>query len=190
MVGLEADGETAREALRVPECRHDPALLRDKDQVLVTHEFRDGRDHLGREARAEGGQEGAVGLVAQEPVPEFPHGEGRDRRERRGVVRIDDKAADLVGLVGHERVLKEPPKRDLGQAVLGGDPLLGGGRGDARQHVARAMRGGFRHQLAQRAERVAAAANVAGPGWHRLDERKLNACRLAISAERFRVKSR
>ena len=55
-----------------------------------------------------------------------------DRREGGGVVGVDDQPRDLVVFVGDDRLGEEGGQRQVGQRHLRGDPLGGGGGGDAR----------------------------------------------------------
>ena len=45
----------------------------------------------------------------KEPVAEFSHCQGRDRRKSRGVVRIGYEAGDLVILVGDHGLVEKAP---------------------------------------------------------------------------------
>ena len=53
------------------------------------------------------GERGFVGGIRQQPVAELADGQVRDRRERGGVVAVDDQARDLVALVGDQRLVEE-----------------------------------------------------------------------------------
>src|SRR5262249_29621608 len=77
-------------------------------------------------------------------------------REGGLVVTVDDEPGDLIGLVGNHGLRQEGRERQVGERILGGDPLLAGLRRDARELIAAAQRRGFREQRPQVPERVAA----------------------------------
>ena len=82
VVGLQADGEPARQADGVAEAGDDAASLRgDGMQVLVAHDLADGGGHFRREAGGERGEGFGGGLVGEQPVAESADGEVGDGRE-------------------------------------------------------------------------------------------------------------
>ena len=77
-------------------------------------------------------ERGGVGLVGEQPVAEIADREMRDRRERRGVVPVEDEARDLIGLVGHGGCREKGGERRLGERHLRRHALLGARRRDPR----------------------------------------------------------
>ena len=131
---------------------HNGALFRDQDEVLVAHDLRHGRGHLGGQAGGKMGQLLRSHVEGQEPISEFSDGEGRDGSKSFRVVGVHDEARDFVVLVGNDRLFDEMRQRDVGERELGGDAFFGGVGGDARELVAAAFGRGLRHKLAQGAE--------------------------------------
>ena len=132
VIRLQAGREPPGKPERVPEARDDPDLARRDHHVLDAHELRHGGGHLGGEARRHARERGGVGLVGEQPVAEIADGEMRDRRERRGVVPVEDEARDLIGLVGHGGCREKGGERRLGERHLRRHALLGARRRDPR----------------------------------------------------------
>ncbi len=62
-------------------------------------------------------------FVRQEVVAQAAHGEVGDGGEGGGVVRVEDQAGDLVGLVGHHGLVEERAQRQVGERQARGHPL-------------------------------------------------------------------
>ena len=166
VVGLQARRQPPLQPDRVAERGDDATLTRYRDQILVAHDLRHGRGHLGRHARRQRLKRGAVRRVGQQPLAERAYREAADWRERRTVVRVADQARHLVVLVGYQRLVEKDPERHVGQTELGGHALFGAFRGHARQLVARALGRGLRKERLKVIEAVGSPAEGLGVGWH------------------------
>ena len=153
MVRLEARREAPGESDRIAERGDDAALRGNEDEILVRANLRHGRDHLGREAGGEGGEDRVVRLVAEQPVAEFADGQVLHGLERGSVVGVDDEPRHLVLLVGNERFVEEHSERHIGKQHLCRDALLVAARRASRRHVPGTHGRGLAHQLLQGAER-------------------------------------
>ena len=149
VVGLQAGGQPPRQAQRVPKPRHHSALARHQRQVLHPAKLAHRRHHLRRQARRQGGQGGAVGSVAQQPIPKIPHRQVRHRRKSSAVVAVHNQPRHLVALVRHHSLIQKSRQRQLSQRHLRGHTLLAAGRRHTRQTVARAQRRSAGQQRAQ-----------------------------------------
>ncbi len=158
VVGLQPHGDAAGQPQRVAKACDHAALARHGDQVLVAHDLAHRRHHLGREPGRQSRQCLGRGRVAQQPVAPVAHRHVADGREGGGIVAVDDQAGDGIVLVGHQCLVQEGGKRQVGQHVARGHALLRGGRAHAGQVVARARRAGVGHHLAQVVEGMALAA--------------------------------
>jgi hypothetical protein len=138
VVGLQPGGEPAGQAQRAAQPRHDPGAPADRDQIGVAHQLRRRRHHLGRQPGRQPADRGLVPFrrPRQEPVAELSDGERGDRRERGGVVGVDDQPRDVVLVVAHHLLLEEGGQRQVGEHGLGGHPLGGRLRRTPGQHVA------------------------------------------------------
>mmetsp|Transcript_3267 Transcript_3267/g.8347 ORF Transcript_3267/g.8347 Transcript_3267/m.8347 type:complete len:240 (+) Transcript_3267:954-1673(+) len=161
VVGLQPRGQPAAPAERAAEARDHLAALGDQQQVLHAAELGDGGGHLGRQAR---GDLSRVDRAGQQGVAQAANGQVGDGCEGSGVVGVDDKPGDLVGLVGHDGLAEKALQRQLGQRELSGHALAGVGSGHAGQLVARAARAGFGQQGAQVGKAVALTAEGLGVG--------------------------
>jgi hypothetical protein len=72
---------------------------------------------------------------------------------------VDDEPRHLVGLIGHDLIVEEGRKRQVGKRELGGDTLLAGLRRDAGELVAAAQRRGLGHERLEIGKRVAAVSD-------------------------------
>ena len=158
VVGLQADGEAARQANRVAKRRGDAAARGDGNEVLQAHDLADRRSHFRRDAGTQSGERGAVRL-GQKIIPKAANRQMRDGRESEGVVRVEDEPGDVVRLVGNDRLGENVGQRQIRQSQLGGDTLRGALGRDASQHVAGTRRRGAGQEGAQVGEGVRGAAN-------------------------------
>ena len=71
---------------------------------------------------------------------------------------IDDEAGDFVGFIGDQMFLEEVLEGEIGESILGGYALFGGGGGDAGESVSAAEGRGFGHEFAESGEGVLDAA--------------------------------
>ncbi|MNV60730.1 hypothetical protein D3C71_1532050 [compost metagenome] len=159
VVGLQPCRQPPGQAYGVAQARGDLALARHLDQVLVAHQLGDRGHHLGREARRQRRERGAVDMVGQQPVTKATDIKTGHGSECLGIVAVDDQPRDLVGLVGHDHFLQELRQRHLGQRHLRGHALLGRTRRDFGQLIARAFGRSAGQQLRQAVEGMAAHAN-------------------------------
>jgi hypothetical protein len=166
MIRLQPNREPTRQTERVAKRRHDAALLRDENQILVRHQLRHRGDHLGRETRRQRGQRKRVSLVAEQPISKLADAEVRDRSEGSRVMRIHDEPRHFIGFIRNDRLLEKAAQRHLGEAELRGNALLRRRRCQPREFVARTSRRRLRQQLAQRREGMPATGNGAGQGAH------------------------
>ena len=90
--------------MRVAERGDDPALARDRDQVLVAHELRDRGRHLRREPGRQSASVGAFGGIGQQPVAELADGQRATGAKAARVVGVEDQPGDVVLLVGDDGV--------------------------------------------------------------------------------------
>ncbi|EDY22051.1 hypothetical protein CfE428DRAFT_0176 [Chthoniobacter flavus Ellin428] len=137
MIRLQPHGQRARQTQRVAELGHYARLCRDEDEVLVAHQLAHRGDHLGREPRCERGKRRGIRLVAKQPVAQFSDTQPADRLERRAVLAIKNQPGDFVLLVRNERFLEKARERHFGETHLRGHALLGAGRGEPGELVAR-----------------------------------------------------
>ena len=89
------------------------------------------------------------GLVRQQPVAQFAHGERLHRREGFRVVGVDDQPRHFVRLVGNDLLGKKMRQWQIGKRKLRRDALFGRISREPRQHVAAAQRRGLGQQFAQ-----------------------------------------
>ncbi len=82
---LETDG--------VAKARDDRHLAGNQDQILIAHELGDGCHHLRRKSGSEFGQGLGGCFLGEQPVAELTDGHASDRRERLGIVPVDDQPA-------------------------------------------------------------------------------------------------
>jgi hypothetical protein len=136
MVGLDARREATRQANGGAKAGHHAALATDGDQVLVPHDFRRGGSHFGSDPGGQGGQDIAGGRIGKQPFAEGAHGEATDGSEGDAIVGVEDQARHFIFLVGDQRFFEEGGQRQIGQAQLGGNPLLGALGGEPGKLVA------------------------------------------------------
>ena len=170
MIGLQADRQAAGQAQRIAEFGDHRALRGHHHEVLQTADLAHGGGHLRRDAGRQRGQDRRRRLVRQEPVAEPADGQVGDGRKRGPVVRVDDKARDLVGLVGNDVVVQEGRQRQIGEGILRRDSLFAGLGRDAGQLVAAAQRRGLGQQRLEITESVTANSDRRTvhrqvPGW-------------------------
>ncbi len=126
--------------------------------------LRDGGGHLRGEAGGERGEGFGGGFVGEQPVAEFADGEVGDGGEGGWLVRVEDEAGDLVGLVRDDRFVEEVFEGQVGEGELGGDAFLAARRGDAGELVAGAEWGGAGEEVGEGFKRVADAGDGVGVG--------------------------
>ena len=184
MVGLQARRQPVGQSDRRAEFRDDAAFRGDQHKVLVATEFRDGCDHLRREAGGQSREHGGRRGVGQQPVAQAADREMRDGRERVAVVRIEDQPRDVVVLVRDECLTQERLQRQIGQRQTCGDALDRRSRRDARQPIAGAQRRGFRQQRAQITKRVARRSDRGGVHGNACVRTARTSCGLAPDQDR------
>ena len=161
------------------------ALLGDKYQVLVAHQLGHRRYHLRRKPWTKGGERGGIGLIEQEPVPEFAYVYPGNGPECHGIVRVQNEPGDLVRLIRREApagsVSTGPPRGSIAPRHAprrNPQPVPPTGRPSGG--------GGFRHELAERAEGVVAATHVARQRSHRWTSERANASTRQIPSPHLR----
>jgi hypothetical protein len=92
----------------------------------------------------------------QKELAEVANGQVSDLAEGRRIVRVEDEAGDVVGLVGDQGPRQDLGQRDIGQAPAGGGVLLGRVSGDPGQPVPGADRRRLGHQRGEVREGVGA----------------------------------
>jgi hypothetical protein len=80
------------------------------------------------------------------------------------VMRVDDEAGDFVCFVGDEVLFEEVSQGQVGQGVLCGYALFGGGGGYAGEGVSAAEGRGFGHEFAEGGEGVLDGADSVAVG--------------------------
>jgi hypothetical protein len=150
--------------------------VRDRDEVLVAHDFAYGRGHFGCNGAADaserrGCDRGVPGGDVEQPVAQFTYGQMRDALERHSVMAVDDQAGDFVVLVWNHHLFEEYRQRRVGQCLLGGGAFCVGVCGAAGQLIAGPQRRGLGHHLDQAVEGVRHTAGTDGAlreslAWH------------------------
>ena len=154
VIGLQAHGHTPLEAERVAKAGHDLDLACREDEILVAHDFGDRGRHLGGDARGYPRKNLGRGFVGEQPIAKGADCHVRHGDEGRRIVAVDDEARHVAAFIGNERLGEEPLQRHIRERHLGGDVLLGVAGRDPGEHVARARRRRFAHQLLQVREPV------------------------------------
>ena len=131
VVGLQARGESARQADRGAEAGDDGDLASDENEVLQTHELGNRRGHLRREPWSERGEIRRSGVVGEQPVTKSTDGETGDGSEGRRFMRVEDEARDFICLIRDDRLIEEVLEWQIGECHLCGDAFLRGGGADA-----------------------------------------------------------
>ena len=149
-----------------PEGRDDLAPAGHRDEILVAPQLRHCADHLRGQARGDSGQRGGVRLVGQQPIPQLPDRHRSQRRERLGVVPVDDQPRDIVILVGDHELLEESRQRYVGQRMPGRDPFSVRAGGDPGQNVTGLPGRRAGKQRPQVVEPVAMAADTGAADRH------------------------
>ena len=96
MIGLSADSQHSALAHRVPATRHVPDFGRGEDEVLVAHDFGNGRRDFGNDRPLELFQLFFARGVVENKFPEFAHGHALDSLKPLRVVGFQEQAADFV----------------------------------------------------------------------------------------------
>ena len=101
--------------------------------------FETAANHL----RSEAGPDGDEGFRrgCQDPLTEFADREMGHRSKGMQIVRIEDEASHLVGLVRHDALLEEMPERKIRKGVTGGDTFPVPMRPRCRRESRRSARG-------------------------------------------------
>ncbi len=110
MIGLSADSQHPALAHRIPAASHIPDFGRGKDEVLVAHDFGNGRRDFGDDGPLKLLQLLLARSVVQDKLPEFAHSHALDSLKPLRVVGFQEQSADfIVGRI-NQRLPDDFPK--------------------------------------------------------------------------------
>ena len=135
VVGLQAAAQGSRQTDGGIAVGGDGDLPGGVDEVQVAHELAHRRCHFRRQSPAATADIGAGGVLVQNPFPELGYRPELYFFVFRQIQVVLDDPGDLVGFVGHRRMLPELLQGDSGKNNLGGYTLLGALGGKKRQFV-------------------------------------------------------
>ena len=171
VIGLETDGEAARQPEGVAEPSDDADFPGDRDQVLVAHQLRGRSRHLRRYTQREFLESLRGCRIRKEPVSERADSHRRHGRECCGIMAVEDESRDFISFAGDNRLVEKAAQRNVRQRHSGRDALLLGAGGEPSQAVAGAVRACPRQERAQVVEHVMMAAYSLGIGHYNPPDR-------------------
>jgi len=164
MIRLQTGGEPSGKTDRGAEAGNHANFLRDGNEILRLHEFRDGRGHFRSDARGQRGEGVGGGFGGEQPVAELTYGEAGDGRESVAIVSVQDQAGYVVGFVGDDGFGEERGEREIRQGEAGGYAFFLRRGGNAGELVAGTKWRGFGEEFAEGEEVVGGAADGVAKG--------------------------
>ena len=120
MIGLDANSQHAALAHRVPAARHIPDFRSGEDEVLVAHDFGNGRRDFGNDGPLEVFQLIFARGVVENKFAEFAHGHALDALKPFRVEGFQEQPADFVVRRIDERLLDNFAERKIRELALRG----------------------------------------------------------------------
>ena len=135
MVGLQTAAQSSRQADGGVAVGGDGDFGGGVDEIQIAHELAHRRRHFRGQAPAQSVQVGTTRPLVKDILPKLGHRPALDPLIDRQIQIVLDDPGDLVGLIGHCRILPQLLKGHPRQHHLGRHPLLGGFRREPCQLV-------------------------------------------------------
>ena len=149
VVGLRANSQHSTLAHRIPAMRHIPDFGRRENEVLVAHDFGDGRRDFGNNRPLEMLQLFLACGVVENNFAEFTHGHALDSLESVCVVGFQEQAADFVMRRIDQRLADNFPKGEVREFAFRSHAFSLRARGKTCQLIAGFLLVGLSQQVAQ-----------------------------------------